>query len=99
MVTQSSFLFSGCIRENIAFGLDDPSEVDILLAEKVSGAAEFINQLTNGYDYEISEGGKELSGGQRQALSLARAIVRKPSVLLLDEPTSSMDLTTERSNQ
>ena len=96
VVTQSSFLFSGSIRENIAFGLDDPSEEEIILAAKVSGAAEFINQLTNGYDYEISEGGKELSGGQRQALSLARAIVRKPSVLLLDEPTSSMDLTTER---
>ena len=96
VVLQNPYLFSGTLRENIAFGLDVVSDEEILEAAKISCCLDFINKLENGFDYYLSENGRELSGGQRQALTLARAIVRKPKILLLDEPTSSMDQTTEK---
>ena len=96
VVLQNPYLFSGTLRENIAFGLDVVSDEEILEAAKISCCLDFINKLENGFDYYLSENGRELSGGQRQALTLARAIVRKPKILLLDEPTSSMDQSTEK---
>ena len=96
VVLQNPYLFSGTIRENIAFGLDVVSEEEILEAAQISCCLDFINKLQNGFDYYLSENGRELSGGQRQVITLARAIVRKPKILLLDEPTSSMDQSTEK---
>ncbi|MAT49384.1 MAG: type I secretion system permease/ATPase [Euryarchaeota archaeon] len=88
-------LFTGSILENINTGLDNVVEDDVIEASKLSCAHEFITKLPGGYNYILSEGGANLSGGQRQAIALARCLVRKPKVLVLDEPTSSMDGATE----
>ena len=95
IVLQDVQLFSGSVRENITMGRGDISEDDLVHAGKLSGLDEFISKIPGGYDLQLSDGGKGLSGGQRQAIALARAIVHKPSHFILDEPTSAMDMNAE----
>jgi len=95
IVLQDVQLFSGSVRENITMGREDISEEDLLNAGILSGLDEFISKIPGGYDLVLSDGGKGLSGGQRQAIALARSIVHKPSHFILDEPTSAMDMNSE----
>ena len=96
MLTQNSRLFHGTVRENIQFGKPQISEDEILQALSIVGADSFIRRLPRGLDHVIFEGGMGLSVGQKQALLLARLMVRNPSIVLLDEPTAAMDEATER---
>jgi len=88
-------LFTGSVLENISTGIDGITEDDVIEAAKLSCAHEFITKMPGGYNYILNDNGSNLSGGQRQAIALARCLVRKPKVLVLDEPTSSMDGNTE----
>lgn len=98
-VSQDVFLFHGTVRDNIAYGNPDAAPEAIEQAARLAEAHEFICELPHGYDTIIGERGQKLSGGQRQRLSLARAIVRDPSILVLDEATSAVDNETEAAIQ
>ena len=95
IVPQESFLFSGTIRDNIAFGRPDAADDDVRAAARAVGAHEFIERLPEGYDTEVGERGGHLSAGQRQLVAFARAAAADPRILILDEATSNVDVRTE----
>lgn len=92
---QDVWLFSGTVRENISIGARKLHDEEVLRCARIAGADDFVARHPSGYDLMLSERGEGLSGGQKQALALARALVGSPPILLLDEPTSSMDLQNE----
>ena len=94
-VMQKSELFSDTIANNIKWGKDDATEDEILAAASIAQADSFVSEFTDGYNTFIAEKGASLSGGQKQRLSIARAIVRRPEILILDDATSALDLATE----
>ena len=95
-IPQETFLFSGTIFENLTLGLDYATLDDIIEASKKAQAHEFINEFPLRYETMLDENGANLSGGQRQRLAIARAMLKKPDILILDEATSNLDAITER---
>ena len=93
---QDTILFAATIRENITFGRPDASEDEIIQAAKDAQAHEFISAMPEGYDTPVGERGVTLSGGQKQRLSIARALLTDPRILILDDATASVDSNTER---
>ncbi len=96
LVTQDSILFNDTVRNNILLGKEDATQEEIEAAAKVANAHEFIMQLPDGYETNIGDGGNKLSGGQKQRLSIARAVLKNPPIMILDEATSALDTESER---
>jgi ATP-binding cassette subfamily B protein len=99
IVSQETYLFEGSIYDNIAYAKADATKDEVIAAAKLAGAHEFIVKLIDGYQTKIGVGNKDLSGGERQRISIARAILKNPKILILDEATAAMDTRTERAIQ
>ncbi|MBO4638027.1 MAG: ABC transporter ATP-binding protein [Clostridiales bacterium] len=99
MVSQDTYIFMGSIAKNIAYGNENATRADIIRAAKLASAHEFISRLPDGYDTIVGASGKELSGGEKQRISIARAILADPKILILDEATASVDTETEKAIQ
>jgi len=96
LVSQDSILFNDSIKNNILLGIENKTEAEIMEAAKIANAHEFINEMPNGYDSNIGDSGNKLSGGQKQRLSIARAVLKNPPIMILDEATSALDTESER---
>ena len=96
IVTQEAILFNDTIANNIALGMDNPTEEQIIRAAKIANAHNFILQKENGYQTNIGDRGNKLSGGEKQRITIARAVLKNPPILILDEATSSLDTESER---
>ncbi len=96
MVLQNNVLFSGTIKENLKWGNEQATDDDVIQAAKIAHADEFIQEFPKGYDTMIDQGGTNVSGGQKQRLTIARAILKDPKILILDDSTSAVDTNTER---
>ncbi len=96
MVLQNNVLFSGSIKDNLRWGNENASDEEIIAAAKVAHADGFINEFPDGYDTMIEQGGNNVSGGQKQRITIARALLKKPKILILDDSTSAVDTKTEK---
>lgn len=96
LVTQDSILFNDTVKNNIGLGKEGASEEEIIEAAKIANAHEFISELPEGYNTNIGDSGNKLSGGQKQRLSIARAVLKNPPIMILDEATSALDTESER---
>lgn len=96
IVTQDAILFNDSIKNNLKLGNDNATDEDVIEALKIANAWEFVNQLPNGIETNIGDAGNKLSGGQKQRLSIARAVLKSPPIMILDEATSALDTESER---
>lgn len=99
MVSQDTYIFMGTVAENIAYANPEATKEDVIKAAMLASAHEFICNMPDGYDTVIGASGKDLSGGEKQRISIARAILANPKILILDEATASVDTATEKAIQ
>ena len=97
MVLQKNVLFSGSVAENLRWGNENATEEELRLASRQACAEEFIDALPGGYDYDLGQGGVNVSGGQKQRLCIARAMLKKPKIIVFDDSTSAVDTKTDAS--
>ncbi len=96
LVTQEAILFNSTVKSNIIFGLESVTDQQVTQAAKIANAHDFILKLPKAYDTNIGDAGGKLSGGQKQRLSIARAVLKNPPIMILDEATSALDTESER---